>query len=110
MTKIGRRSGTGLSEQQAKHLAEVLRPFHAQFEGNATRMAKAWGISQPQLSQILMGRGRGAGVSVLCRLRTATGRSIDDLLGLPSLGPTLDDRIRVAVDDAVERALAKRNA
>lgn len=104
---MGRKSGTGLTEEQAKHLAEELRPFLERFDGNGTRMAKAWGVAQSQMSQILSGKGRGAGVAVLCRLRLATGRTLDELLGLKPLGPTLDDRIRSAVDDALDRAIAE---
>ncbi len=96
---VGRKQGTGLTEQQARHLAEQLRPFHVRFEENGTAMAKAWGISQSQMAQLLTGRGRGAGVAVLCRLRMHTGLAIDELLGLPRLGPSLDDKIRTALHD-----------
>jgi hypothetical protein len=99
---MGRKPGTGLTDQQAKHLAAELRPFLDRFDGNQTRMAKAWDISQSQLSQLLGGRHKGAGVMVLCKLRAATGKSIDDLLGLPALGATLDDRIRDAVTKALD--------
>ncbi len=107
---MGRKQGTGLSEEQAKHLAEELKPFLERFDDNATRMAKAWGVAQSQMSQILMGRGRGAGIAVLCRLRLATGRTLDDLLGLRPLGPTIDARIRSAVDEALDRALSEGRA
>lgn len=107
---MGRKQGTGLTEEQAKHLAEELRPYLERFDDNATRMAKAWGVAQSQMSQILSGRGRGAGVAVLIRLRQATGRSLDELLGLKPLGPSIDDRIRSAVDDALDRALEGRAA
>ena len=97
---MGRNRGTGLTEKQAQHLAEELRAYLSRYDNNQTAMAKAWGISQPQLSQIIAGSGRGAGVAVLCRLRMHTGKSIDDLLGLPPLGATLEDQIRAAVDKA----------
>ena len=48
-----------------------------------------------------------AGIAVLCRIRTATGRTIDELLGLRPLGPSIDDRIRTAVNDALERAITE---
>ncbi len=99
---MARKRGTGLTTEQAEHLAAELRVFLSRYENNATTMARAWGVSQPQLSQILSGRGRGAGVAVLCRLRMHSGRTIDDLLGLPPLGPTLDDKIRAAVVKAVD--------
>lgn len=103
LSGMGRKRGTGLTDAQAEHLAKELKPFCDQrFDGNGTAMAKAWGIAQSQMSQILSGRGRGAGVAVLCRLRQATGKSIDELLGLPPLGPSLDDRIRAAVSHAID--------
>lgn len=100
---MARQRGTGLTDDQAKRLADLLRPYRDErFGGNATDMARAWGVSQSQLSQILSGRGRGAGVAVLIRLRAATGRTLDDLLGLPELGPTQEDRIRAAVERALD--------
>jgi hypothetical protein len=98
---VARKRDTGLTQEQAEHLATELKPFLDRFGGNQTRMAKAWGVSQPQLNQILNASGRGAGVAVLCRLRQATGRSIDDLLGLDPIGPSVDDRIRVVVENVV---------
>lgn len=99
---MSRKRGTGLTADQAKHLASEIKPHLERFDGNGTALAKAWGVSQSQLSQIINATGRGAGVSVLCRIRLATGRTIDDLLGLPALGPTIDDRIRRAVDKALD--------
>jgi hypothetical protein len=75
-----------LTHQQAQHLASVVRPFVEQYVGSATAMARAWQLSQSQLSQILSARGRGAGLAVLCRIRLHTGMSLDELLGLPPVG------------------------
>ncbi len=103
---MAREKGTGLTDDQADHLAKVLAAFLPQFGNKQTVMARAWGISQPQLSQILMGAaGKGAGVAVLCRLRTHTQMSIDDLLGLPPLArdrAAFDDRIRASVEKALD--------
>lgn len=99
---MGRKAGTGLTAEQAAHLAMRLKPFHERFDENGAAMARSWGVSQSQLAQILNGRGRGAGVAVLCRLRLHTGISIDDLLGLPRLGPSLEDKIRATVTEELD--------
>lgn len=79
----------GLDPKEARHLADVLRPIvDERFDGNATKAAKAIGIAQSHMSQILAARGRGAGIHVLKRIRAFTGLTIDDLLGLPPLRPT----------------------
>lgn len=105
---MARKRGTGLTADQAKHLAAEIKPHLDRFDGNGTALAKAWGVSQSQLSQIINATGRGAGVSVLSRIRLATGRSIDELLGLPPLGPNIDDRIRKAVDKALDELEKKK--
>lgn len=78
----------GLTDAQKDHLRGVLQPIVTErFGGNATRAAKAMRLTQPQLSQILLGSksARSAGVSSLVRIRAFVGMSIDDLLGLPPL-------------------------
>lgn len=78
----------GLSDEQKEHLRGVLQPIvDERFDGNATQAAKAMRLSQPQLSQILLGAksARSAGVSTLVRIRAFVGMSLDDLLGLPPL-------------------------
>lgn len=84
---------TGLTDEQKEHLCGVLRPIvNERFGGNATQAAKAMRLTQPQLSQILLGKksARSAGVSVLVRIRAFVGMSLDDLLGLPPLRATLE--------------------
>jgi transcriptional regulator with XRE-family HTH domain len=79
---------TGLTDEQKEHLCGVLRPIvNERFGGNATQAAKAMRLTQPQLSQILLGKksARSAGVSALVRIRAFVGMSLDDLLGLPPL-------------------------
>lgn len=79
---------TGLTDEQKEHLRSVLQPIvNERFEGNATAAAKAMRLSQPQVSQILLGAksARSAGVSALVRIRAFLGMSVDDLLGLPPL-------------------------
>jgi transcriptional regulator with XRE-family HTH domain len=78
----------GLTSEQKEHLRGVLQPIVTErFGGNATQAAKAMRLSQPQLSQILLGAksARSAGVSALVRIRAFVGMSLDDLLGLPPL-------------------------
>jgi hypothetical protein len=94
---------SGLTDDQAKHLAGVLARFLKRYDGNQTTMARAWGISQPQLSQLLGARKKGAGVSVLCRIRKHAQMSLDDLLGLPALEKTTEEaRIRAIVVQALD--------
>jgi transcriptional regulator with XRE-family HTH domain len=84
---------TGLTDEQKEHLCGVLRPIvNERFDGNATRAAKAMRLTQPQLSQILLGKksARSAGVSALVRIRAFVGMSLDDLLGLPPLRPATE--------------------
>ncbi len=102
---MARKRGTGLTEEQAAHLAGVLRPYLDRYEGNGTRLARAMDVSQSQLSQLLSGRGRGAGVAVLCRIRQFTGISIDDILGLPAL--TAREDLHSQIRHAVKAELAE---
>jgi transcriptional regulator with XRE-family HTH domain len=84
---------TGLTDEQKEHLCSVLRPIvNERFGGNATQAAKAMRLTQPQLSQILLGKksARSAGVSALVRIRAFVGMSLDDLLGLPPLRPAAE--------------------
>jgi hypothetical protein len=106
----GRPRGSGLSEEQAEHLAATLKTFLPQFEDNVTRMATAWRVSQPQLSQVLNPRYRGAGIAMLVKLRAATNISIDDLIGLPPLGRNLkaDERYRSSLQEALDEEANKR--
>ena len=84
---------TGLTDEQKEHLRGILQPIvNERFGGNATRAAKAMRLTQPQVSQILLGKksARSAGVSALVRIRAFVGMSLDDLLGLPPLRPTTE--------------------
>lgn len=69
-----------MPQQQRVALARVLRILRRQFR-TTTEMAEAWGINQPQLSQLMQGKDAGAGVSVLSRIREKSGVAIDTLLG-----------------------------
>ena len=99
---MARKRDSGLTEEQAKRLAEKLQPFFKLYSENQTQMAKAWGISQPQLGQILNAKGRGAGVAVLCRIREKTRMSLDELLGLDPFEDSVEERVRVAIDKQLE--------
>lgn len=74
---------------ERRYIEHVARELDAlvkeRFDGNQTRAAKQLGISQPHLSALIAGEGRGPGLSVLILLRHFTNRSIDALLGLPPL-------------------------
>jgi transcriptional regulator with XRE-family HTH domain len=72
-----------LERRYAEHLASVLKPIVERDFENQTQAARAMGIAQSHLSQILM--GEGAGIAVLIRVRAFTGMSLDQLLGLPPL-------------------------
>lgn len=103
-----KRAQAGLTVAQAKALSKILKEHLPLFDDNHTIMARAWRISQPQLSQLISMKGRGAGVAVLCRIRAATRLSIDELLGLDKaspLNPTLQDRVR-----RIERELDLKGA
>jgi hypothetical protein len=109
---MARKSGTGLTQHQADRLAAQLAPFRERYSSD-TAMAKAWTIAQSQMSGLLKASYRGAGISVLCRIRTHTGISIDDLLGLPPLGRTLDrqieDKIRAALIQFADGASPRKD-
>ncbi len=103
---VGRKRGTGLTDEQAKALAKRLEPYFENYDRNQTSMAKAWGVSQSQLSQILSGKGRGAGVAVLVRIRQHTGLTLDELLGLAETSPVVDAGVERVVS-AVEKAISE---
>lgn len=91
-----------IPRENALHLARVLRPIvEERFSNNQTKAAKAWGIAQSHLSQILLAEGRGAGIAVLIRIRNALDMSLDDMLGLPPVksapAPSHLDEIRAAL-------------
>lgn len=70
------------------HLAGLLRPIVAgEFHGNATAFARAVGISQSQMSQVLKGSkgDRGVGVGSLVALRNYLQMEIHEMLNLPPL-------------------------
>lgn len=84
----------GLTAEEKEHLAGVLRRLRdTRYDGNATEMAKALGIGQSQVSQILKGSrtDRSAGIPVLKRIRAFTGLTIDQLIGLPALEALVAD-------------------
>lgn len=104
---MGGKRDAGLTPAQAKALARAIKPYVDRFESGVAA-AKAAGISQSQLSQIMAASGRGAGVSVLCRLRVVTGLTLDQLLGLDPLAEAmpLDDVravLRVALEEMERR-------
>lgn len=71
-----------------EHLArEVKRIVDADFGGVQRAAEKRLRISQSHLSQLIRGEhgARGPGLQVLLKLREYSGKSIDELLGLPPL-------------------------
>ena len=87
-----------IPRENAINLARVLRPYVEAFPSQ-TAAAKAWGIAQSHLSQLLLAEGKGAGIAVLIRIRAALNLSLDELLGLPPLRQVggLRDEIRAAL-------------
>jgi transcriptional regulator with XRE-family HTH domain len=82
---MGATGGKSLSLEQNENLRRALkRLVDEEFEGIATRAAKALGVSQPLISGILDG-SKGAGPKVIQAIADYTGRSIDDLYGRPAL-------------------------
>lgn len=82
------------------------------FEGNQTAAARALGVSQPYLNQLvtssMKGEGRGPGLGILLLMREKTGRSIEELLGLPP--PPADElleRLRMTADLEIARIRAE---
>ncbi len=95
-----------LEGQYIAHVArEIARLVDEQYEGNQTKAAKALGMSQPHISNLINGTaGRGPGLAALILLRHVTNRSIDSLLGLPPLGgDELVERLRATIDTEVAR-------
>ena len=66
------------------------------------RLEEAIGISQSQISDII--NGKGAGIGALIALSEATGRGIDDLLGIQRGSP--EHALLEAIVDRVEELLA----
>jgi transcriptional regulator with XRE-family HTH domain len=79
-----------LQRRHLDHLALILRPIVAdKFEGKGARFARAIGVSQSQISQILRGGNadRGVGLPVLIAIqdylrKEGLSYSIDELLDL----------------------------
>jgi transcriptional regulator with XRE-family HTH domain len=71
-------------EMRARVIAAV-EALIARYPGKSLRqVAELVGIDQPMLST--MRAGRSLGILALLKLRLATGRTLDDLLGLEPLG------------------------
>jgi transcriptional regulator with XRE-family HTH domain len=68
-----------LSPEQAERVRQLLERVVEERFSTKTEAAKALGVSQPFLSQVLKGV-HGAGMTVLHGLSRLTGRSIDDLM------------------------------
>lgn len=70
-----------LTPAQNEHLREVLRELvDKDFSGNQSATAKALGVSQSLISEVLAG-GRGVGPKFVQNLADYTGRTIDELYG-----------------------------
>lgn len=107
---MGTKKESGLTDEQARHLAGVLRQHLERYESGVA-MARAWGISQSQLSQLMGGHRKGAGIAVLCRIRRHTGMSIDSLLGLPPLrGEISTAEMRRLVVDVIHQLATETGA
>lgn len=107
-----------IDRRYIEHFATELRRFSdALYDGNDTRAAAALGISQAHFSHLVSAKSqgpgsRGPGLSVLLLMRQRTGRSIDELLGLPP--PSADElmeRLRASFELEIARfrADAKRD-
>lgn len=91
---IAKEPEKGLTDDEKEHLARLLKRVRdTRFDGNATHMARALGIGQSQVSQILKGKrtDRSAGIPVLKRIRAFTGCTLDELIGLPPLKPLIEE-------------------
>ncbi|HEU4411642.1 MAG TPA: helix-turn-helix transcriptional regulator [Polyangiaceae bacterium] len=75
-----------LSPEQAERVREILQKVVEERFSTKTEAAKALGVSQPFLSQVLKGV-HGAGMTVLHGLSRLTGRSIDELMHGTTEGP-----------------------
>ena len=109
MTTIGyvgatKRLDRRYSEHFARELAKLVKD---RFDDNQTKAAKYLGISQPHLSHLIAAEGRGPGLSVLLRVREATDRSIDELLGLP---PPAIDALTKRLEASFELEVARFRA
>jgi transcriptional regulator with XRE-family HTH domain len=70
-----------LTPAQNEHLREVLRELvEKDFSGNQSATAKALGVGQSLVSEVLAG-GRGVGPKFIQNLADYTGRTIDELYG-----------------------------
>jgi hypothetical protein len=92
-----------LDPKTADRIRDAIREVvRERFNGNQRAAADALDISPPHLSDIL-NKNRDAGTNTLISLRNMTGRSLDEILGLPPLRPgETEQRL-----SQVEKALAK---
>lgn len=68
--------------------------------GNQTHAARALGVSQSHISAMLIG-ARGPGLNTLILMREQTGKSLDQMLGLPPLATPLP--LVATMDEAAVR-------
>jgi transcriptional regulator with XRE-family HTH domain len=73
--------GKALDRSRNEELRKFLRQWIADnCDGNDTKAAERFGVSQPLVSGFLAG-GKGAGPKLLEGIADATGRTVDELLG-----------------------------
>jgi hypothetical protein len=110
-------SSKSLTTAQNEHLRGVVRALVAgDFDGNASRAARAFGVTQSLVSEFL-GGGRGAGPKLVQGVADYTGASIDALYGRAGV-PAVQRALAVgrhpewpaARDGALQRARTVRPA
>jgi predicted transcriptional regulator len=89
---------------------ELARWVNENFAGNQTHAARVLGVTQSHVSAMISG-DRGPGLNTLILMRSKTGKSVDELLGLGPAPPEhLTEQLRASFELEVARfrADAKR--
>lgn len=89
---------------------ELRRWVDENFDGNQSKAAKILGVTQSTISGVMTG-ARGPGLGLLLLLRTKTGKSCDELLGVGPAPPVhLQERLQASLDLEVARFRAEAKA
>src|SRR4051812_13812967 len=96
-----------VEREVAEHFSgEVARLVRERYDGNQSLAARSLGMTQSHISSIITGT-RGPGLNALLMMRNITGRSIDELLGLPRSNIDLAGAATASVNvDTLAHALA----